>query len=118
MESRILLLFLRTLLVTLSTCVALGPALAAEDGENSQETPVIDPQVDRREVRPAKIDTEDIEIGAYVGLMSIEDFGTNTVVGARLAYHITERLFFEATYGQTTAEETSFEVSYCRVRGN
>src|SRR5690606_7545830 len=38
-----------------------------------------------------------------------EDFGVNTVVGARFAYHVTESLFVELAGGRTEAEETSFE---------
>ena len=71
--------------------------------------PVVEPEVDRREIRRARIDSENFELGAYVGFMSVEDFGSNTVYGARLAYHITEGLFAEATYGQTDAGKTSFE---------
>jgi outer membrane beta-barrel protein len=41
--------------------------------------------------------------------MSIEDFESNTVIGARLAYHLTEDFFLEATYGQTRAGRTSYE---------
>ena len=41
------------------------------------------------------IDTEDFELGAYVGMLSIEDFESNVVYGARLAYHLTEDFFLE-----------------------
>jgi len=41
--------------------------------------------------------------------MSIEDFGVGTVLGARIAYHITERFFIETALGRTEGEETSFE---------
>ena len=49
-------------------------------------------------------------VGAFVGIMSIEDFGSDVVYGARLAYHVTEGFFVEATVGQTEAGLTSFEV--------
>jgi outer membrane beta-barrel protein len=71
--------------------------------------PVIQPEVDRREVSEADIDTENFEIGAYLGYMSVEDFGTNFVYGARLAYHLSEKFFVEGTYGTTDTDETSFE---------
>ena len=71
---------------------------------------MIDPQVARRDVKAPKIDTEDFEVGAYAGFMSIEDFGSNAVYGLRLAYHITEGLFAEATYGQSEAGKTSYEI--------
>jgi outer membrane beta-barrel protein len=77
---------------------------APDEGES-----VIQPQVDRREIKTARIDTDNFEVGAYYGLMSVEDFETNAVYGARLAYHISEGFFVEGTYGQTDAGQTSFE---------
>jgi len=71
--------------------------------------PVIDPQVERREIKHTRIDTEDFEVGAYVGILSIEDFESNVVYGARLAYHLTEDFFLEATVGQSRAGRTSYE---------
>jgi outer membrane beta-barrel protein len=70
---------------------------------------VIDPQVERRDIREPNIDTEDFEVGAFAGIMSIEDFGSDAVYGARFAYHITEGLFVEGTVGQSEAGLTSFE---------
>jgi outer membrane beta-barrel protein len=70
---------------------------------------VIDPKVERREVREPAIDSENFEVGAFVGVMSIEDFGSDMVYGTRLAYHITEGFFVEGTVGQTEAGLTSFE---------
>jgi outer membrane beta-barrel protein len=77
-------------------------------GEPS-DSPIIDPQVERREIRRTRIDTEDFEVGAYVGILSIEDFESNVVYGARLAYHLTEDFFLEATAGQSRAGRTSYE---------
>jgi hypothetical protein len=71
---------------------------------------VIDPEVERREVKEPAIDREDFEIGGYVGIMSIEDFGSNVSYGLRLAYHITEGFFVEGTVGQSDGGLTSFEV--------
>jgi outer membrane beta-barrel protein len=73
------------------------------------DRPIIDPQVERREIRRTRIDTEDFEAGAYVGILSVEDFESNVVYGARLAYHLTEDFFLEATLGQTRAGRTSYE---------
>lgn len=73
------------------------------------DRPIIDPQVERREIRRTRIDTEDFEVGAYVGVLSIEDFESNVVYGARLAYHLTEDFFLEATAGQSRAGRTSYE---------
>lgn len=103
MESRLRLLLLITGLFT----IVCQPLFAATVGDG--EEPVIQPQIDRKEIKEARIDTEDFEIGAYAGLMSVEDFGTNLVYGVRAAYHVTEDLFLEAAYGRTDTDKTSFE---------
>src|ERR1044072_3045176 len=77
-------------------------------GEPSDKA-VIDPQVERREIKRTRIDTEDFEVGAYVGILSIEDFESNVVYGARLAYNLTEDFFLEGTIGQSRAGRTSYE---------
>ena len=76
----------------------------------SAGTPVvIDPQVERREVQTAKIDTENWEAGPYVGSLSVEDFEVNVVYGARLAYHLSEDFFAEAIGGTSDAGLSSYE---------
>jgi len=87
---------------------APAPAETAATGEPDRK-PIIDPQVERREIRRARIDAEDFEIGAYYGILSIEDFESHAVYGGRLAYHLTEDFFIEATLGQSRAGRTSYE---------
>jgi outer membrane beta-barrel protein len=115
MESRFRSLFLAIALLALSGCAATKN-LFGMDGRQSAPPPeipepeqVIDPQVERRDVKEPAIDVEDFEAGAFVGIMSIEDFGSDVVYGARFAYHITEGLFAEASIGRTKAGQTSFE---------
>jgi len=77
---------------------------------DSAGTPVvIDPQVERREIKTARIDTENWEAGAYVGSLSVEDFEVNLVYGARLAYHLSEDFFAEAIAGTSDAGLSSYE---------
>ncbi|MFK8053756.1 MAG: outer membrane beta-barrel domain-containing protein [Woeseiaceae bacterium] len=113
MESRIRFLFLTAVMIVVSTvsgCSSI-PFFGKKADTEIAEAPeqVIEPEVERREIVKPKIDTEDFEVGAYAGVMSVEDFGVNTVVGATIAYHFSESLFVEGTYGQTDTEETSFE---------
>ena len=63
--------------------------------EPEGEPTIIEPQVTRREAKTPKIKAKDIEVGAYFGALSIQDFGVNPVYGARIAYHVTEDLFME-----------------------
>ena len=115
MESRFRVLFLIAVAIMTSGCAATKGLF----GMGPEETPppasappeqVIDPEVERREVKEPAIDREDFEIGAFAGIMSIEDFGSDVVYGVRLAYHLTEGFFAEATVGRSEAGLTSFEV--------
>lgn len=96
------------LAAALSGCGSLGRQSAPAGADAS--APVIDPKVERREVQPPDIDTEDFELTGFFGLISVEDFGTNAVYGARLGYHVTENFFVEGTYGTTgDVQDSSFE---------
>lgn len=115
MESRFRVLFLIVAIASLQGCAATKNLFGMGNEEAPPPTAegpgqVIDPEVARREIKEPAIDREDFEVGVFVGIMSIEDFGTNVVYGARIAYHITEGFFVEGTVGQTEAGLTSFEV--------
>ena len=88
----------------ISTVICSQDATAREDAVQ-----VIEPELDRREIKQDAIDTENIEIGVFAGVISIEDFSSSEVYGIRAAYHVTEDLFFEATYGMAEGDLTSFE---------
>jgi outer membrane beta-barrel protein len=134
MENRIRVLFL-TAVLGMTGCawmpwrdkpatgtVADSPSAASErvDGSAAQATGtsasggdenpvVVEPQVERRNIRPARIDTENWEAGPYVGSLSVEDFEVNMAYGARLAYHINEDFFAEGIVGTSDAGLSSFE---------
>jgi outer membrane beta-barrel protein len=83
---------------------------SAPDQGNAPAPVVVVPQVQRRTVKVPQIRSNNVELGAYYGELSIQDFGTQPVVGLRFAYHITEDFFFEGSYGRATAGKTSFEL--------
>jgi len=107
MESRSVLLFLAqaVVLVGLTGC---GRHHLAKSEDTSQP-PVIEPDVERRDIKVAKVHAKDFEVGLSAGELSVEDFGVNTVAGLRFAYHISEDFFLEAAGGRSTAGKTSFE---------
>ena len=107
MESRFLVLFL-TLAVGVISLTGCGRNRVIDETA-AERPPVIEPEIDRRTIERANIDTEDFEVGIFMGQMSIEDFGVDNVFGATLAYHITEGFFVELGVGQTKAGLTSFE---------
>jgi len=80
----------------------------SEDDE--EESSLIEPQIERVEFDESLIDADDFQISLFFGMLSIEDFGTNSVAGFKLAYHVNEDFYVEAEYGESDAGETSFEV--------
>ncbi len=109
MESR----FQRIFLIALLAITASLPVHAQDDEEGEEEQTVLDavinPDIERRVIDEDEIDTENFELGFFAGVMSVEDFGSNSIYGMRLGYHITEDFFLEAAYGSTKTSETSFE---------
>jgi outer membrane beta-barrel protein len=110
MASRICIFLLSNMLTAALTGLlfAVGVVHADDIIEHDSES-VIEPELQRRTITEADIDSEDFEVGAYAGALNIEDFGTNPVYGIRGAYHITEDFFVEAAYGRSEASETSYE---------
>jgi outer membrane beta-barrel protein len=117
MESRfrILFLVLPIFVFGLSGCAATKNFFgwgddSAPPPENAAPEQVVDPQVQRQDVKEPDIDSENFEIGAFGGIMSVEDFGSDVVYGFSLTYHVTEGFFIEGDVGKTTAGLTSFEI--------
>jgi outer membrane beta-barrel protein len=108
----------RLQLFLLSVAVASG-ALAAPGahaqsqaeavGGSAQGPQVVEPEVERRVVKPLAVPTENFEIGPFIGATSIQNFGSSMVYGSRIAYHVSEDIFAEAVVGRTQAGKTSYE---------
>ncbi|MCH8543819.1 MAG: outer membrane beta-barrel domain-containing protein [Alcanivorax sp.] len=94
-------------LVSMAVLASVLPtvAFAREDGA----TAILTPQIERRRISESQIRASNIEVGAFAGVISIEDFGSSPVYGVRLGYHVSEDVFFEAAVGQARAGDTSFE---------
>jgi outer membrane beta-barrel protein len=85
-----------------------GPRPVVAEAPQAEPT-IIEPQVNRRDVKTPKIKSKDFELGAYFGALSIEDFGTNPVYGVRAAYHVSENIFMEGYLGRSKAGQSSLE---------
>ncbi len=99
----------RVLLVFVSSFIILSPVALAADEKSSDEKPIIEPEIYRRSLDESKIDSENFEVTAFSGLMSVEDFGVNMLIGTRLAFHVSEGVFFEASLGRVKTGKTSYE---------
>jgi len=102
----------------LAGCASMRPAppdeqsaadTAAEEPDSAPPR-VIEPEVERRKIKVAKIDADNIELGGNYGFLSIEDFGSNASWGVTAAYHVTEDFFFQGSFGRSRASKTSYEI--------
>jgi outer membrane beta-barrel protein len=87
-------------------------SIPSGDTEDASQPPVIEPEVERRNVKVPKIDHENFEVGVFGGVINVEDFDANPSYGLRLAYHISEDFFTEATVGQTTVSRNAAEIFF------
>jgi outer membrane beta-barrel protein len=91
------------LTVMLSATLPTAPTLAQE--KTGDGAPVIEPQIDRRTVSVPRIGASDIEVTAFTGVLGVQNFGTNSVSGGRIGYHVTDRIFVEGGYGRSTVSD-------------
>ena len=82
---------------------------AAEENEEDQNS-LVQPQIERTEFNESIIDSEDFEISAFIGILSVEDFGANSVLGFKFGYHVNEDVSIQFDYGFSETGQTSFEV--------
>lgn len=102
MKTLLTILTLNFFVLTLS--YAAEPARELE----TQNEQVIKPEIERRTINIPNIDTENFEVGLYTGQYNMEDFGSNSASGLRVAYHITERTFIEGVIGSTEVSDTTY----------
>ncbi len=112
MTKRLAAVILISQWVFLPECaLAQGPAEEGgvlEQGQDVPSTQVIEPEIDRRHIKIPRINVDDLEFGAYYGVYSAEDFGSSQVTGLRLAYHVTEDIFFEGAYATSMVSDALF----------
>src|SRR5665213_337689 len=121
METRIRILLLSFVALACGGCAMFHRHAKPDDsaqtsaqtsGDSDKDSPppsVIEPQVEHRTIKVPTIHPSNVELGAYYGELSIQDFGSQPVAGLRFDYHISEDFFAEATYGRAKAGFTSFE---------
>ncbi len=86
-------------------------AISAHAAEPSaSDNGLIQPQVERRSFDEAQINGDDFEIMLYAGYLSIEDFGVNPVVAAKLNYYVNESVFVQLALAKSSGGDTSYEI--------
>lgn len=98
----------------ISTLVLLNQYACSEEESNDGSvviTPIkiIEPDLQLKKTEQAKIDNEVFEAGFFLGMISIEDFGSHPLYGVKASFHATEDFFLQANYGRSKAGRTSYE---------
>ncbi|VAW63087.1 hypothetical protein MNBD_GAMMA11-213 [hydrothermal vent metagenome] len=110
MEGRIRSLLLGCLYTGLLLATTAVAAQSTEIELEQVAKPVIEPDIMRMEFDEARINPNNFEIILSFGLLSVEDFGTNAILGAKLAYRVSENFFVDLELGTSAAGETSSEI--------
>ncbi len=102
----------RSILLAITFLVMLpATQLAAQSDEidEDENTNLIEPEIERVEFDESQIDSYDFELAIYGGVLALENFDTNPVLGLKIGYHVSEDFFVQASYGNSDSGETSFE---------
>ncbi len=101
----------KILMLCMGAVSQLLPVFVRADTEDKSipaQEQVIQPQLERREVKVPHINADDIEVGFYTGILSIENFSSQSVKGLRLAYHVTEDFFIEGVTAKSIISDEFF----------
>ncbi len=110
MESRIQRLFLAALLLSAASFSGLGYAQEGTSSDDDELGQIISPDIKRRTIKEDDLDSENLEVGMFTGILNIEDFGSNPVQGVNVDIHITESFFIQLNYAISRTEKTSYEL--------
>jgi len=89
------------ILLLVNTNISLAASKSKQAGD------IIIPDIERSDTEVPRIKSEDFELGAFAGIYSTEDFGTNSVYGVTGSYHFTEDIFYNVTYGSSSVSDAS-----------
>jgi outer membrane beta-barrel protein len=56
-----------------------------------------------------ELDSEFFELGIYGGILNVQDFTSEPLIGARATFHASEDFFLQVNYAQAEITESSFE---------
>ncbi|MFC3151107.1 outer membrane beta-barrel domain-containing protein [Litoribrevibacter euphylliae] len=81
---------------------------AASDKSSDSTDWLYKPDMSEEDVDVPAIDTENFEISVFAGLISMEDFGSESFTGARIAYHPLDFLFVEASWAESEINDDNY----------
>ena len=77
--------------------------------QTSAPIKVIEPQRQTSTKTAVRIDTERFQVGAYTGLLSVEDFSASILAGLSANYRISNRFMIQTNYATSSIERSNFE---------
>ena len=95
-------------LVLSAAACAAAPAADAGSAGDAVAPPVIDPQIERRDVTVPRIPSRNVELGTFAGSYHTQNFGSAVVAGVRAGYHITQDFFSEIAVAQTRVSDDNY----------
>lgn len=105
-----------TSLVKLSLALLCGSllaapyaALGAERNSGSRSVKIIEPKERSHSTKSAIIDTEKFQLGAYAGVLAVEDFNASALVGISFSYQLSESYLLLAQYGTADVGKATIE---------
>ena len=96
-------------LAILGCCAASLYAQDQDEQNNRQRVRIIEPDQAVTEAQAAAIDTEKFQLGAFIGTLSVEDFGTEIITGLELTYQLAPDWFIQGSYGTASIDRAAFE---------
>lgn len=96
----------RSLLVLSLSLFAWAPKALAQE---PKPVKIIEPKNQSTPVRSATIDTEKFQAGVYFGLLAVEDFNSNSIMGLSFSYQINPNYLVMANYGRSEVGKATFE---------
>ncbi len=69
---------------------------------------VYEPELPRRPVQLPRLDDQHLAVGAYLGMMSVEDFGSSALRGVSLSLHPRPAWFLEMSLGKAVVRDEDF----------
>ena len=88
--------------------LAATTALAQPPAPTGETEQAVDPVVERRSITVPRIPARSLEAGAYVGVLNLDNFGSNPVYGARLGFHATEDFVLEVNLARSEADDDNY----------
>ncbi len=93
----------------LSAADKIGDTNPSPQGDARSSVKIIEPKKDVPVAKSASIDDERFELGIYTGILSVEDFNSNPVVGLSFSYHVTPLFMLQLQYGRSEVDKAAFE---------